>query len=155
MDKIKWCLEINKGLLISEPNEDLANAYLQKAKTAITAATRLKGIPDWQITCIYYSMYFSVYSILQKIGVNSQNHECTIEFAKRCLSDIFKKSEIQTIKKCMSARIESQYYTPSREYDYKRLQQSAEQLLSKCTSMIITGQNMKRIHSDIAALQTI
>ena len=69
MDKIKWCLTAKNGLELIEPNENLAKAYLKKAEDVLRAATVLKDNKDWEISSSYYTMYFSLYAILMKIGI--------------------------------------------------------------------------------------
>ena len=44
---------------------------------------REKDNPDWEISAAYYTIYFSVYSIMIRLGVDSKIHSCTIAFAKK------------------------------------------------------------------------
>jgi len=82
MDKIKWCVGKKEGLSLVEPNSDLANAYLKKAKEALESM-RVNIIKDWKISTAYYKIYFSLYAILMKLGIKCGIHSCTIEFAKK------------------------------------------------------------------------
>jgi uncharacterized protein (UPF0332 family) len=81
MDKIKWCVKKKEGLSLVEPNNDLVKAYLKKAEEALESM-RINVIKDWKISTAYYTIYFSLYSILVKLGVKCEIHSCTLEFAK-------------------------------------------------------------------------
>ena len=81
MDKIKWCAGKKEGLSLIEPNSDIANAYIKKAEEALESI-RVNIIKDWKISTAYYSIYFSLYALLIKIGIKCEIHSCTIEFAK-------------------------------------------------------------------------
>lgn len=70
MEKIKWCLCIKNGIELVEPNNNLSKTYILKSETALKAAASLKDNKEWEISSSYYSMYFALYSILMKIGVN-------------------------------------------------------------------------------------
>lgn len=87
-DKIRWCFE-QKGIELIEPNENLMEGYFKKAENALKAMKREKGNPEWEISAAYYSMYFSVYAILMKIGIKSEIHSCTIEIVRKFLGDYF------------------------------------------------------------------
>jgi uncharacterized protein (UPF0332 family) len=72
MDKITWCLNQKNDLELIEPNEELKDAYLKKAEDSLRATAALKGNKDWEISSSYYTMYFSLYAILMKIGVKCE-----------------------------------------------------------------------------------
>ena len=107
MDKIKWCSAKKEGLIIIEPNSNLAEAYIKKAEEALESM-RVNVIKDWKISTAYYTLYFSLYSILTKIGIKCEIHSCTIEFAKRFLEEFFSEEEIDFTKDSLKARIDSQ-----------------------------------------------
>ena len=86
MDKIKWCAGKKGGLSLIEPNSNLAEAYIKKAEEALESM-RVNTIKDWRISTAYYALYFSLYSLLTKIGIKCEIHSCTIEFANRFLKD--------------------------------------------------------------------
>ena len=97
MDKIKWCAGKKGGLSLIEPNSDLAEAYIKKAEEALESM-RVNTIKDWKISTAYYTLYFSLYSILTKIGIKCEIHSCTIEFAKRFLKDYFNEEGHRAFK---------------------------------------------------------
>src|SRR3989339_1992166 len=93
MDKIKWCAGKKEGLSLIEPNSDLTNAYIKKAEEALESM-RVNIIKDWRISTAYYTIYFSLYSVLMKIGIKCEIHSCTIAFAKRFLKEYFEEAEL-------------------------------------------------------------
>ena len=109
MDKIKWCAGKREGLSLIEPNSNLAEAYTKKAEEALESM-RINVIKDWKISTAYYTLYFSLYSVLTRIGIKCEIHSCTIAFAKRFLREFFSEEDIDFIEDSLKARIDSQYY---------------------------------------------
>lgn len=68
---------------------------------------------DWKISAGYYSIYFSLYSVLMKIGIKSENHVCTIEIMQHLLIDFFTREECNMLETARQARVKTQYYTTS------------------------------------------
>jgi len=138
MDKIKWCAGKKEGLSLIEPNSNLANAYIKKAEEALESMW-VNIIKDWKISTAYYTIYFSLYSVLMKLGVKCEIHSCTIEFAKRFLEEYFEESELDFAEDSLKARIDSQYYTDRTVPDeqYNKMIQKAPEFLVKCKSIII------------------
>ena len=138
MDKIKWCVGKNEGLSLVEPNSDIANAYIKKAEEALESM-RVNIIKDWKISTAYYTLYFSLYAILMKLGVKYEIHSCTIEFAKRFLKDFFEANELDFIEDSLKARVDSQYYIDRMVPDeqYNKMTKKAPEFLVKCKSILI------------------
>ena len=138
MDKIKWCARKREGLSLIEPNSDLANAYLKKAEEALESM-RVNIIKDWKISTAYYTIYFSLYAVLMKLGVKCEIHSCTIEFAKRFLKEFFEEKELDFTEDSLKARVDSQYYidrtVPVEQYN--KMVQKAPEFLVKCKSVLI------------------
>lgn len=107
--KIGWCLDQELGLRLVNPSDRLARIYLAKAKDAIRTVSEVSS-KEWKVTAAYYSMYFSVYSILAKAGIASKIHSCTIEFARSFLSGSYSRQELELFERAKDARIDSQYY---------------------------------------------
>jgi len=153
MDKIKWCLKAKNGLELIEPNEDLAKAYLKKAEDSLRAAATLKDNKDWEISSLYYTMYFSLYSILVKIGVKCEIHSCTISFMRHFLNEYFTNEEIDLIEKSQKARIDTQYYSDRNISDelYKMMMDNAALFLAKCKDILnnLDESSAKKIRSNI------
>ncbi len=138
MNKILWCAKKKGGLSLIEPNPDLAQAYIKKAEEALESM-RINVIKDWKISTAYYTLYFSLYSILTKIGVKCEIHSCTIEFAKRFLKDYFNEEELDFTEDSLKARIDSQYYVDRTVPDeqYNKMIENAPEFLIKCKSILI------------------
>jgi len=153
MDKIKWCAGKKEGLSLIEPNSDLANAYIQKAEEALESM-RVNIVKDWKISTAYYTIYFSLYAILMKIGIKCEIHSCTIEFAKRFIKDYFQESEFDFMEKSLKARVDSQYYIDRTVPDeqYHQMIKKAPEFLVKCKSVIIKL-NEKKINEIRGAFQ--
>lgn len=138
MNKINWCRKQKGGLSLVEPNLDLANAYLKKAEEALESM-RINIIKDWKISTAYYTVYFSLYAILMKIGVKCEIHSCTIEFMEQYLNDYFIYEEVLFVKHSLKARIDSQYYVdrsiPDKQYD--EMVKKAPYFLIKCKDIIL------------------
>jgi len=138
VDKIKWCAGKREGLSIIEPNSDLAEAYTKKSEEALESM-RVNIIKDWKISTVYYTIYFSLYSILTKIGIRCEIHSCTIEFAKRFLKEFFSEEELDFTEDSLKARIDSQYYVdrivPDEQYD--KMIKKAPEFLVKCKSILV------------------
>ncbi len=49
------------------------------------------------ISACYYSMYYSLYAILMKLGIKCEIHSCTLEFMKFSLSQYYLEDEIDII----------------------------------------------------------
>ena len=146
MNKVLWCFRKRKGLRLIEPNSDLANAYIQKAEEALESM-RINIIKDWKISTAYYTLYFSLYSVITKIGIKCEIHSCTIEFAKMFLKDYFNKEELEFIEDSLKARIDSQYYIDRTVPDeqYNKMIAKAPEFLVKCKATLIKL-NEKRIN---------
>lgn len=138
MDKIKWCAGKKEGLSLIEPNSDLVNAYIKKAEEALESM-RVNVIKDWKISTAYYTIYFSLYAVLMKLGLKCEIHSCTIEFAKRFLKDYFEENELDFTEDSLKARVDSQYYIDRTVSDeqYNKMVQKAPEFLVKCKSVII------------------
>jgi len=156
MDNIKWCLNVKNGLELVEPNEELTKAYIKKAEDSLRAAATLKDNKDWEISSSYYTMYFSLYAILMKIGVKCEIHLCAISFMKHFLNDYFTDEEIELIEKSQKARIDTQYYSDRNISDdlYKKMTSNTALFLVKCkeVSNEINEKSIKNIRSKIEEL---
>lgn len=137
MNKIKWCNEKRDGLHLIEQNPNLAEAYTKKAEEALESM-HVNIIRDWKISTAYYTIYFSLYSILMRIGIKCEIHSCTIEFAKQFLRDVLTSEDIIFAEDCLKARIDSQYYIDRTVPDeqYNRMIKNAPLFLIKCKSIL-------------------
>lgn len=117
MEKISWCKKQPKGIKLIEPNDNLSNEYYENAEESVKV---LKSICEtksnmWLATTKYYIEYFSVYSVLMKLGIKCEIHDCTMELIKFLeKEEIMKKGIAKTLKKDKELRIDNQYYLKNR-----------------------------------------
>jgi uncharacterized protein (UPF0332 family) len=108
---LKWCCNKKEGIRLIEPNDNLSLGYIQMAENAIGTMNREKSLNlQFAISACYYSMYYSLYSVLMKIGVKCEIHTCTIEFMKKLLLSFYSNEDYKIISKAFDARNTSQYY---------------------------------------------
>src|SRR3989344_7039916 len=152
MSKLKWCLGIKNGIEVREPNTNLAEAYIQKAESALESMNLVKN-QDWIIATAYYSMYFSIYAILTKIGIKCENHTCSIEFIKEMMLQDYNEEEIEFLEKSMRARVDKQYYTDRVVADEQsnEMMRRAPEFLVKSKEVILklTEKEIKKIRVNI------
>lgn len=151
MDKFLWCIKKNAFEIVL-PNENLSKAYLMKAKDALMAASANIS-KEWRISAAYYSMYFSLYSILMRIGVKCENHSCTLAFPGRFLKNYFSEKDIEFLDASLKARIDAQYYVNRKVSDkqYEDMLKLAPQILVKCKSIVeqLTEEDVSAIRSGL------
>lgn len=105
MKKLDWCLKLKDGLKITGANERLAKVYLNEAKLSLQRAHKNFEDDDllWTTIVIYYAEYYALYSFLQRIGIKSENHFCSILAASKLLGE----DKIKTIKLHKGKRIDA------------------------------------------------
>ena len=138
MDKIRWCAGKKEGLSLIESNSSLADGYIKKAEEALESMG-VNTIKDWKISTAYYTVYFSLYALLVKIGIKCEIHSCTIEFAKQFLKEYFSEDELDFVEDSLKARIDSQYYVDRTVPDaqYNKMVKNAPEFLVKCKSILV------------------
>ena len=153
MDQIDWCLKQKRGIELTEPSENLRNAYLIKAEDALDTLRTSKS-RDWQLTTAYYTIYHAIYALLMRLGVRCEIHSCTIEFAKRFLKEHFSPEDFELMDKAFSARINSQYYVnrnvPDRNYEL--IMKKTPAFLVKCKNIILEQQEIERIRDQVSSV---
>jgi uncharacterized protein (UPF0332 family) len=95
---------------------------LRMAEESIRALNKLKGIEIWSTTTTYYIFYYSLYSLMMRIGVKCEIHSCSLEFMKHFLSKFYDERDVKMINKAFNARIDLQYY-PDRPVDKRDLEE--------------------------------
>ncbi len=111
MVSINWCCKQKEGIKLIEPNGNLAQAYSQMAEDAIGTMNREKDKNlIFGISACYYSMYYSLYSIMMKIGIKCEIHSCSLEFMKQFLQELYSQEDLKLIKKSFDLRGLAQYY---------------------------------------------
>lgn len=111
MVSINWRLKQKDGIKLIEENDNLAQGYLKMAENALgTMSRERKYNLSFALSAGYYSMYYSLYSVLMKLGIRCEIHSCTIEFMKSILNDFYFEEDVNIIKKAFNLRISAQYY---------------------------------------------
>ncbi|MBN1897105.1 MAG: HEPN domain-containing protein [Candidatus Aenigmarchaeota archaeon] len=113
MNKVKWCLNVKRGVKLIKPNENLSKSYIKKAEDSLISmrANLREGITDWASSAAYYARYHILYALFMKCGIKSEIHECTLEIAKVVFSEFIQASRIKQLEKAKIQRINLQYYT--------------------------------------------
>jgi uncharacterized protein (UPF0332 family) len=106
-DKLTWCAGIKNGIIFVEPNDNLASAYSIKAEEALEAMHAVPSF-DGKISTGYYSLYYSLYSVLMKIGIRCENHSCTIEIMQHLLNQYFSSDDCELLETARRARVVTQ-----------------------------------------------
>ena len=108
---LKWCCRKEGGITLIDSSENLSEGYIQMAENAIGTMNREKKLNlQFAISACYYSMYYSLYSIMMKIGIKCEIHACTLAFMKKMLNSYYSEEDCRIINKAFNARETSQYY---------------------------------------------
>ncbi len=110
MASVKWCLRQKGGLELAEENQNMAESYTKMAEESINVLSGVKKSRIWTATAAYYIFYYSLYSVMLRIGVKCEIHSCSLEFMKQHLSEFYGKKDAEMIGKAFEARISLQYY---------------------------------------------
>lgn len=100
----------------------MANSYLKMAEESIYALDKVKESNIWTATTAYYIFYYSLYSLMLRIGIKCEIHSCSLEFMKEYLKELYNNKDKEMINKAFSARIDLQYYS-DRPVDEKIIQE--------------------------------
>jgi uncharacterized protein (UPF0332 family) len=126
-NKIAWCIKQKKGITLIEQKPHLSDAYLKEAENTLDQMIKLKG--KWQVILAYYACYNVLYAILQKIGIKTEIHDCSIEMMKHIPG--FSLDSYNFLTKLKKKRINCQYYLENEEL--------TENELKKITTFILNA----------------
>ena len=111
MNKLNWCIKQAGGLRIVEPSEKLGVSYLKLSEEAIGTMQREKEKNmRFSISAGYYSIYYSVYAIMQKLGFKSEIHICSIKFVQEFLNEFYSDKDLELLERALMIRKNLQYY---------------------------------------------
>lgn len=119
MATIEWCKKKKKGIKLIEPNENLFQEYIKTAEETLDVLKSIKGKSKvWLATTKYYCEYFAIYSLLMKIGIKCEIHDCTIAICS-LLEDmnIIPDGYTNLLEGDKQLRIDNQYYLKNRDVD--------------------------------------
>lgn len=142
MKKISWCKKQDKGIKLIGPNENLSQKYIEEAEETLRILKSISNMNSkiWNATTKYYTRYLAIYSLLMKIGIKCEIHDCTIALARFLEKErIIEKGIAAKIEKDKTIRIGNQYYLKqiNVNIDIKELSNfllSIRQSLSKLTN---------------------
>ena len=111
MGKIAWCRRQRGGLKLIEPSSDISDGYLKMAKDSLDVMNREKDKSlVFGVSAGYYSLYYSLYAVMQKIGVKSEIHSCSIFFMKNLLKEFYDLADVELVELSFNLRNTLQYY---------------------------------------------
>ena len=94
-----------------EPNKNISDSYMKMAEESVDVLQNIGKSRIWTATTAYYIFYYSLYSLMLRIGIKCEIHACSLEFMKQKLKLFYNEEDIEMINKAFSARINLQYYT--------------------------------------------
>lgn len=81
---------------------------------------------DWISTTAYYARYFAFYALLQKCGIKSEIHDCTISLMRFLfVDDLIEERFYNELQLAKELRIDTQYYVTG-EIDLNKLKKDSE-----------------------------
>ena len=112
MVNLEWCKKKERGIRMIEPNDNLCKEYLESSEETLSILKEIQGkLNMWLATTKYYCEYFAVYSLLMKIGIKSEIHDCTIALAEFLEKEnLLPKGTYKNLEKDKRLRIDNQYY---------------------------------------------
>ena len=147
MNKISWCKNQERGIKMIEPNENLSREYYENAEESLRVLRAISQTKSnmWLATTKYYIEYFAVYSVLMKLGVKCEIHDCTIPLVKLLeLEGVIKQGTSKILEQDKELRIDNQYYLKNKpvEINFDKLSEfmlSIKDSLNKLTEEKIKG----------------
>ena len=157
--RILWCSEQRKGIKLREPNDNLCEAYLKKSNSSLKAMNLNMGagLYDWAVDGAYYARYHAVYALLQKCGIESEIHDCTIALMRFLFEDRLTRQLLNELENAKSQRIDLVYYTDRMvpKEDITRNIASAPQFVLHVEKIISSLNNIDEIQELRARLRRI
>jgi uncharacterized protein (UPF0332 family) len=153
---LQWCLKQSKGIRVDKPSENLVKAYLQKSRNALKSmeVNAQAGLVEWAVSASYYAKYFAVYSLLSKIGIKCEIHDCTIAVFEYLFSDSMPKEIIKDLRDSKENRVEAQYYTQEINVDLEEVIKKTKQFMLEIEKMIdsLNGESISKLQKKLHTL---
>ena len=125
MVSISWCIRQKDGLELIEPNINVSRSYAKMAEESIETLPGVANSRIWTAVASYYIFYYSLYSLMMRIGVKCEIHSCSLEFMRQYLHLFYSKEDSEMINKAMKARIDLQYYA-DRPVDAREIEKTSK-----------------------------
>jgi len=144
--RLQWCLKQNKGIRMVNPSENLMKASLQKTRNALKSmdVNAQAGLVDWSVSASYYAKYFAVYSLLSKIGIKCEIHDCTITVFEYLFIETIPTEIIKELRNSKENRVEAQYYTQELRVDMEQVIEETKQFVLEIEK-VLDGLNSEQI----------
>src|SRR3989338_7231903 len=119
MATIKWCKSQKRGIKLVGPNDNLFEEYIQTAEESLDILRSIRGKSKvWVATTKYYTEYFAVYSLLMKIGIKCEIHDCTIAVCSFLEENgTIPVGYSNILNEDKQLRIDNQYYLKNRKVE--------------------------------------
>ena len=148
---IKWCKEQKRGIRLVEPNDNLFEEYIQTAEESLDILRSIKGKSKvWVATTKYYTEYFAFYSLLMKIGIKCEIHDCTIALCVLLEEmNFIPQGYSKILKEDKQLRIDNQYYLKNRDVplDYNKVVEFVTTI--KNIAVKLTNEDIKKVREKI------
>ncbi len=151
---LKWCLKQNQGIRLVELSDNLVDAYLRMADDSLGTMNRERKYNSiFSISACYYSMYYSLYAVMMKIGIRCEIHSCSLELMKNLLKNYYSEKDVKTIKKAFDIRNLTQYYANKviDEKDIEFILSEAQRFYDKSKDIIsnLGREDIKALRDDL------
>jgi uncharacterized protein (UPF0332 family) len=107
------------------------------AEESLKVLDKVKDSDIWTASTTYYTFYYSLYSLMLRVGIKCEIHSCSLEFMKVFLKDFYDSDDIKMIQQAFSARKDLQYYA-DRSVDGKIIEENKKY----CKSFYIKTKDM-------------
>jgi uncharacterized protein (UPF0332 family) len=139
-----------------KPSENLVKAYLQKSRNAVKSmeVNAQAGLVEWSVSASYYAKYFAVYSLLTKIGIKCEIHDCTITLFEYLFGDIITKEMLTDLRNSKENRVEAQYYTQEIRVELEQEIKKTKQFVLEIEKVIdgLNPEKISRLQSNLTTL---
>ncbi|MDP4039308.1 MAG: hypothetical protein Q8P57_01900 [Candidatus Pacearchaeota archaeon] len=117
MVDLSWCKKQKNGIKFIKPSDNLSKEYFKYIGETLSVLGGIECKSNmWLATSKYYSEYFCAYSILMKIGIKCEIHDCTIGLCKLLEKEgILFDGFAKTLEEDKELRIDNQYYLKNRK----------------------------------------
>jgi|SRR3989344_2654430 len=154
MSSIKWCKTQAKGISLIEPNRNLSEEYYRNAEESmkVLRAVYPTGSLMWLATIKYYIEYFAAYSLLMRIGIKCEIHECTIALLNLLEeNDFIAQGLTKQVEEDKELRIDNQYHLKNKpvEIDFDVMANFLLRIRERIDSL--SAEEIKTIRQKIAS----
>lgn len=149
--KLGWCFKQKKGIIFINSNDNLAREYIKSSEETLEFLQDSKGKSNmWVSTMKYYCEYFAVYSLLMKIGVRCEIHDCTLALCKFLeVEGLLQKGYSKILEEDKELRIDNQYYLKNKKVSLNPSQLRDFVLTLKNRTETITLDEITRIRKKL------